>query len=87
MVSIKMILYPAASHNRMASLVVLVTPPNVPLDGEGRIKAFQSLDNSNILVLSPNKEPVINKSNNHISICLESKLQKIYMRKNKENFH
>ena len=41
----------------MASFVVLVTPPKVPLEGEGRIKAFMSLDNSNILVLSPNKDP------------------------------
>lgn len=71
-----MILYPAASHNKMASLVVLVTPPNVPLEGEGRIKAFQSLDNSNILVLSPSKEPAINKYNNHFCECLEFKLQK-----------
>ena len=52
-----MILYPAASHNKMASFVVLVTPPKVPLEGEGRIKAFKSLDNSNILVLSPNRDP------------------------------
>lgn len=43
----------------MASLVVRVTPPSVPADGDVRIYEFRSRDNSNIRVLSPRIEPII----------------------------
>lgn len=56
-VSIRIMSYPAASQTKIASLVVLVTPPRVPRDGEARIKAFMSRDSSGILVLSPRSDP------------------------------
>ena len=34
-VSISIVLYPAASHNIIVSLVFLATPPNEPLAGDG----------------------------------------------------
>ena len=44
---------PAASHNTIVSRVLRATPPKEPADGEGRIKAFFSLDKASIRVLSP----------------------------------
>lgn len=41
----------------MASFVVLVTPPRVPLVGDGLMYAFMSLDSSVIRVLSPKRDP------------------------------
>ena len=52
-VSIRIISNPAASHNNMASLVLRATPPKEPADGEGRMYACGSHDNSSIRVLSP----------------------------------
>ena len=42
----------------MVSLVALLTPPNDPIDGEGRIKAFFRLESVSILVLSPRILPL-----------------------------
>ena len=43
----------------MASRVYLAIPPKVPLDGVGLMKAFLSLANSSIRVLSPRMEPPV----------------------------
>jgi len=58
-VSTRMMSYPAASHSTIASLVVLVTPPRLPRDGDGRMYAFMSHDSSGIRVLSPSNEPLV----------------------------
>ncbi len=50
---------PAASHSNMASRVFAATPPSVPEDGEGRMKAFGWADRSFIRVLSPRIEPPV----------------------------
>ena len=47
------------SHKTIASCVFLVTPPSVPLEGEGLTKAFGSLANSSIRVLSPSTLPPV----------------------------
>ena len=52
-VSMIMVSKPKASHKVMVSLVFRATPPKVSPDAEGRIKAFLSLTNSSIRVLSP----------------------------------
>ena len=56
-VSTKTVSNPAASHKIIVSRVLRATPPNEPADGEGRMKAFFSLDRASILVLSPNILP------------------------------
>ena len=48
---------PAASHTSIASRVMCATPPSIPPDGEGRMKAFGSRDSRSIRVLSPRIEP------------------------------
>ena len=47
------------SHSTIASFVLLVTPPKLPLAGEGRMYALGSCDNLVILVLSPNMDPPV----------------------------
>ena len=49
--------WPAASSTTMDSRVVRVTPPRVPVLGEGRTKAESSLARRGIRVLSPRMLP------------------------------
>ena len=58
-VSTKIISNPAASQSSIVSLVFLVTPPNVPPDGDGLMKAFFWRESFSILVLSPSIEPLL----------------------------
>ncbi|MGY3360425.1 hypothetical protein ACVWZK_007088 [Bradyrhizobium sp. GM0.4] len=48
---------PAASHSSIASRVLAATPPSVPEDGEGRMKASSEAESRAIRVLSPRIEP------------------------------
>ncbi len=50
---------PAASHNSMVSRVFAATPPSVPEDGDGRMKALRSADSLTMRVLSPRIEPPV----------------------------
>ncbi len=58
-VSTKMTSNPAASHKIIVSRVLRATPPNEPAEGEGRMYAFSSTDNSTIRVLSPKILPFV----------------------------
>ena len=48
---------PAASHTSMDSRVLRATPPKLPPEGEGRIKALGLIASCSIRVLSPRMEP------------------------------
>ena len=48
---------PAASQTRMVSRLLRATPPRVPPEGEGRMKARRSRDSNSIRVLSPRMLP------------------------------
>ena len=48
---------PAASHTSIASRVFSATPPRLPPEGEGRMKAPGSIDSRSMRVLSPSIEP------------------------------
>ena len=50
---------PAASHTSATSRVVSAVPPRCPEEGEGRMNASGSRDNSAILVLSPRMLPPV----------------------------
>ena len=50
---------PAASHSSMASRVRAATPPSVPDEGDGRIKAFGSAASRPMRVLSPRMAPPV----------------------------
>ena len=50
---------PAASHNSIASRVFAATPPSVPDEGEGRMKAASEFASRAIRVLSPRIEPPV----------------------------
>ncbi len=50
---------PAASHSSMVSRVLAATPPSVPDDGEGRMKALRSTESCVMRVLSPRIEPPV----------------------------
>ena len=57
-VSIMMTSKPAASHKIEVSRVFRATPPRVSPEGEGRIKAFSSVESSSMRVLSPRMLPL-----------------------------
>ena len=57
-VSTNMVSKPAASQSSMVSLLFLVTPPSVPPEGDGLIKASGRLASFSILVLSPSMLPL-----------------------------
>ena len=50
---------PAASQTSMVSRVRAATPPSVPEDGEGRMKALRSTERRAMRVLSPRIEPPV----------------------------
>ena len=50
---------PAASQISMVSRVFAATPPSVPDEGEGRMKAFGSWPSRAMRVLSPRIEPPV----------------------------
>jgi hypothetical protein len=50
---------PAASQISIVSRVFAATPPSVPDEGDGRMKAFGSCPSRAILVLSPRIEPPV----------------------------
>ena len=50
---------PAASHSSMVSRVLAATPPSVPEEGEGRMKALSDAASRAIRVLSPRIEPPV----------------------------
>ena len=50
---------PAASHKSMVSRVFAATPPSVPEEGEGRMKALRSVASRAMRVLSPRIEPPV----------------------------
>lgn len=56
-VSMTMVSKPAPSHSTAASHVLRATPPRVPEEGEGLMKALGSTESFGILVLSANREP------------------------------
>jgi len=51
--------YAAASRTAIACAVARATPPRVPADGEGRMKACGSTESDAIRVLSPSTEPPV----------------------------
>ena len=51
--------YAAASSTSIAWLVARATPPSVPAEGEGRMKASGSTDSVAMRVLSPSTEPPV----------------------------
>jgi hypothetical protein len=50
---------PAASHSSIVSRVFAATPPSVPEEGEGRMKAFGSAASRAMRVLSPRIAPPV----------------------------
>ena len=58
-VSTRMTPYPAASQSSRVSRLLRVSPPRVPPEGEGRMKAFGSRDRFSIRVLSPRMLPLV----------------------------
>ncbi len=49
----------AASHSSMVSRVLAATPPSVPEEGEGRMKALGSMASRAMRVLSPRMDPPV----------------------------
>ena len=58
-VSTRMVSKPAASHRSMVSRLLRFTPPRVPPEGEGRMKASERLERVSIRVLSPRMLPLL----------------------------
>ena len=58
-VSTRMTSNPAASQSSMVSRVLAATPPSVPDEGEGRMKALRSTESRAMRVLSPRIEPPV----------------------------
>ena len=49
--------YPAASHSSIASRVRCATPPAIPREGDGRMKAISLAASVGMRVLSPSMLP------------------------------
>ena len=58
-VSTRMTSKPAASQTSIVSRVLAATPPSVPAEGEGRMKALGSTASRAMRVLSPRIEPPV----------------------------
>ena len=66
-VSTMMVSNPAASHSTMVSLVLRATPPRLPADGLGRMKALFSTDSLFMRVLSPRILPLLRSEDGSIA--------------------